>query len=388
MEKVKVKGKYFFGHPWIYSRKIVETGDARPGDSVLVYTTKGKFIGSAIYNSNSMLALRVYSRGHVEFDHPFIKERIYKALEYRKSVYPEANSFRVVFGESDYLPGLIVDKYNRGLVFQILSLGVEKKKREVINALVDVFNPEFVFEKNDSLKRKDEGLEPMKRVVYGELEGPVEIEENGLRFLVDVENGQKTGFFLDQRENRAIVRKYARDVESALDLFSYTGGFTLNLLKAGVKRVFSVDRSSAAIKMLEENVKLNGFDPAQVITFKKEVDDFLNEMLFSGEKFDLVIVDPSAFTHKRRSKENAKRGYVAVHEGVLSVLKPGGIVFTFSCSQYIGEDDLLDSFYQAAKNQGREFFILEKLIQAKDHPILLGFPESFYLKGFVLKEVT
>jgi len=387
MEKVKVKGKYFFSHPWIYSKKIVETGDARPGDSVLVYTTKGKFVGSAIFNPNSTLALRVYSRGHVEFDYPFIKERIYKALEYRKSVYPKANSFRVVFGESDYLPGLIIDKYGHGLVFQILSLGVERKKKELINALVDIFDPEFIFEKNDSLKRKEEGLEPVKRVVYGELSGPVEIEENGLKFLVDVENGQKTGFFLDQRENRAIVRRFARNVESALDLFSYTGGFTLNLLKAGVKRVFAVDRSSAAIKMLEENVRLNGFDPERVITFKKDVDDFLNEMLFSGEKFDLVIVDPPAFTHKRRSKENAKKGYVALHQGVLSVLKPGGIVFTFSCSQYIGEEDLLDTFYQAAKSQEREFFILEKLIQAKDHPVLLGFPESFYLKGFVLKEI-
>ncbi len=388
MEKVKVKGKYFLGHPWIYSKKVVETGNARPGDSVLVYTTKGRFIGSAIFNPNSTLALRVYSRGHVEFDYPFIKERIYKALEYRKKIYPDADSFRVVFGESDYLPGLIVDKYNKGFVFQILSLGVERKKREIINALVDVFDPEFIYEKNDSLKRKDEGLEPVKRVVYGELSGPIEIQENGLKFLVDIENGQKTGFFLDQRENRAIVRKYARDVENALDLFSYTGGFTLNLLKAGVKRVFAVDRSSTAIKILEENVRLNGFDSTRVITFKKEVDDFLNEMLFAGEKFDLVIVDPPAFTHKRRSKENARKGYIALHDGVLNVLKPGGMVFTFSCSQYIGEDDLLDSFYQAARKYGREFYVLEKLIQAKDHPILLGFPESFYLKGFVLKEVN
>ncbi len=386
MEKVRVKGKYYFGHPWIYSKKIVETGDARPGDSVLVYTTRGRFVGSALFNPGSTLALRIYSRSYVEFDYPFIKERIFRANEYRASIYPDANSYRVVFGESDYLPGLIVDRYANGLVFQILSLGVERKKKEVINALIDIFDPEFIYEKNDSLKRRDEGLEPVKRLVYGVLEEPVEIEENGIKYLVDIENGQKTGFFLDQRENREIVRRYARGVESALDLFSYTGGFTLNLLKAGVKRVFAVDRSSTAISLLEENVRLNGFDSSRVITFKKEVDEFLNEMLFAGEKFDLVVVDPPAFTHKRRSRENAIRGYVALHEGVLRVLKKGGTVFTFSCSQYIGEEELLESFYQAAKNSGREFFIVEKLIQAKDHPVLLGFPESFYLKGFVLKE--
>ena len=387
MEKVRVKGKYYFGHPWIYSKKVVETGDARPGDSVLVYTTRGKFVGSALFNPNSTLALRVYSSSYVEFDYPFIKERIFKAREYRESIYPGASAYRVVFGESDYLPGLIVDKYGDGLVFQIFSLGVEKKKREVINALVDVFNPAFIYEKNDSLKRNDEGLQPIKRLVYGELSGPVEIEENGIKFLVDIENGQKTGFFLDQRENRAIVRKYAKGVEKALDLYSYTGGFTLNMLQAGAERVFAVDRSSTAIKLLEENVKLNGFDHTRVITFHKEVDDFLNEMLFSQEKFDLIIVDPPAFTHKRRSKENAIRGYIGLHDGVLRVLKPGGVVFTFSCSQYVGEEDLLDSFYQAARNQRRQFYVLEKLIQAKDHPILTGFPESFYLKGFVLKEV-
>ncbi len=388
MEKVKVKGKYYFGHPWIFSKKLVETGDAKPGDSVLVYTTKGRFVGSALFNPESTLALRIYSRGHVEFDYPFIKERIFKAKEYREKIYPDARSYRVVFGESDYLPGLIVDKYENGLVFQILSLGVEKKKKDVINALIDVFDPDFIYEKNDSQKRKEEGLELIKRVVYGTLEGPIEIEENGIRFLVDIENGQKTGFFFDQRENRQIVRKFAGGVESALDLFSYTGGFTLNLLKAGVKRIFAVDRSSTAISLLERNVELNGFDPSRVITFKKEVDDFLNEMLFAGEKFDLVVVDPPAFTHKRRSRENAIKGYVALHEGVLRVLKEGGTVFTFSCSQYIGEEELLESFYQAARNVGREFYVLEKMIQAKDHPILLGFPESFYLKGFVLKEVV
>ena len=387
MEKVRVKGKYYFGHPWIYSKKLVETGDARPGDSVLVYTTKGKFVGSALFNPNSTLALRIYSESYVEFDYPFIKERIFRAREYRESLYPGATSYRVVFGESDYLPGLIVDKYGDGLVFQILSLGVERKKQEVINALVDVFDPAFIFEKNDSLKRKDEGLPPIKRVVYGELPELVEIEENGVKFLVDIENGQKTGFFLDQRENREIVRKSGKDIEKALDLFSYSGGFTLNLLKAGAKKVFAVDRSSTAIELLEKNIELNGFESSRVITFRKDVDDFLNEMLFSQEKFDLIIVDPPAFTHKRRSKENAIRGYIALHDGVLRVLKPGGVIFTFSCSQYVGEAELLDSFYQAAKNHGRKFNILEKLIQAKDHPILVGFPESFYLKGFVLKEV-
>ncbi len=388
MNKVTIKGKkWHFFHPWVYSKDLVDPGDAQPGDCVLVYTTKGHFVGSAFYNPNSKIALRFYSRERREFDYHFVREKILKALEWRRSLYPGETSFRLLFGESDGVPGLVVDLYGRGIVIQVLSLGVEKRKRDVVDALIDVLNPEFVFERGESTLRAEEGLPQESRLHYGDIPQELIIKVNGIKYLVDIQVGQKTGFFFDQRDNREIVASYAKG-EKALDLFCYTGGFTLHLLKAGIKKVYAVDRSEGALSILKRNVELNGFEPDRVVIIEKEAFQFMDEMMLSGIKFEVIVIDPPSFAKKRKQVEEALSGFRVLHDRAIRLLEPGGIIATFSCSHYITPDDLEESFRTPAMKIGRNFVIVERLYQAKDHPILLGFKESEYLKGFLFKEIV
>lgn len=389
MQKVVVKGRDFeiALHPWIYSKRVMDVGEAVPGDTVLVYSTRGKFLGSAIYNPKSKIALRFYSKEKVELDYFLIKERIMRAEKIRKVLYPHDNAYRMVFGECDGIPGLVIDRYNEGFVIQILSIGIEKRKRKVVEALVDLFDPTFIYEKSDAVSRKEEGLPEREGLIYGSLPNPLVIEISGIKYKVDLVSGQKTGFFFDQRENRIIVEKYAKGVHLALDLFSYTGGFTLHLLRAGAKKVYAVDRSRKALELLVENLELNGFEPSRVVIFEKDVFDFLDEMILTGEQFEFVVIDPPSFTHKKEGVESALKGYRTIHDRAIRLLSPGGIIATFTCAHYITGDDLLGTFWSASKALGRSFYLFERLYQSKDHPVLLGFSESEYLKGFLLGDV-
>jgi 23S rRNA (cytosine1962-C5)-methyltransferase len=390
MRKVVVKGKDFdvAMHPWIYSKRVVDAGEAEPGEAVLVYSTKGKLLGSAIYNPKSKIALRLYSRERAEMDYYFIKERIMRAEKIRRVLYPEDNAYRMVFGECDGIPGLVVDRYNTGFVIQILSIGIERRKRDVVEALVDLFDPEFIYEKSDAVSRREEGLPEREGILYGSLPDPLIIQVSGIKYKVDLVSGQKTGFFFDQRDNRIIVERYAKNKHLALDLFSYTGGFTLHLLRAGVKKVYAVDRSKRALKLLQENLELNGFDPSRVVIFEKDVFDFLDEMILTGEQFDFIIIDPPSFTHKREGVESALKGYRTIHDRAIRLLSPEGLIATFTCAHYVTGEDLLGTFWAASKALGRPFYLFERLHQSKDHPVLLGFSESEYLKGFLLGEVN
>ncbi len=372
-------------HPWIYSKRVADPGDAQPGDDVLVYNTRGEFIGSYLYNPNSILTLRRYSRRQEPLDFIAIKDRLYRAYELRKYLFrgTSETSYRVVFGESDALPGLIVDKYDKGLVFQITTLGMEKRREWVVKALEDVFQPEFLVEKSDSSGRREEGLPPRTEVVFGTVEGPLTIEVEGIRYRVHLLEGNKTGFFFDQRYNRLRLTRWAKG--RALDLFSYTGGFTLHLLKGGVKKVFAVEINLNHLNLLKENVTLNGFDLNRVVTFHKDVFHFLDEMLLSGESFDVIVLDPPAFTHKRGGKSGALRGYRLLHDRVLRLLAPGGFLATFSCSMHVSDRDLLESVERSARALKRQLVVIERFQQSPDHPILLGFPESEYLKGWLLR---
>ncbi len=386
MKRVTVKGraKDYLTHPWIFSGKVVEDGGAAPGEAVLVYTTKGVFLGSAIYNPKSKIALRFYSRAKEELDYIAIKNRIYNAHLRRSRVIRKEKSYRIVFGESDDLPGLIIDRYGSGFSIQIISIGMEYRRGHIVDALVDLFNPEFIYEHSDSALRKEEGLPPRSELVHGELPDEVIIESAGMKYIVDIAGGQKTGFFFDQRNNRRIVEFYSRGASKGLDLFSYTGSFALHMLKGGVEIVYAVDRSASALELLKKNAELNGFERKRIVTFNKDAFDFLDEMALTSEKFDFIVLDPPSFTRKRSKVREALKAYRVLHEKAIALLNDGGFIATFSCAMYVGRDELLDSFYQAARKMRKNFYVLEHLHQAKDHPVLLGFPESEYLKGFLL----
>lgn len=374
--------------PWVFKRQVKRVdSDLRAGEFCAVFSEKGQFLGSAIFNSNANVILRFYSRKEEPLDYSLIKSLVERALNYRKTHIPDEDSFRVVFGESDNLPGLIVDKYERGIVFQIHSLGLEKRRKDVIDALIDLFEPDFLLEKSESFARREEGLTNRTELIKGEIPQDFKISQLGIAYRVDLLQGQKTGFYFDQRENRKRVEFYAKGKKKGLDLFSYTGGFTLHMLRAGVNKVYSVDRSERALEFLKENVEMNSFEKNRVITFTKDVFDFLDEMIFANEKFDVIVIDPPAFAKGKKGFEGALKGYTLLHDRALRLLEDGGSLATFTCSQAVSGEDLLMTVERAAEKLGKNLFVLEILGQPEDHPILLGFPPSHYLKGFILQTV-
>ena len=385
MKRVVVKGRPGQLHPWIYSKRIVDAGDAEPGDAVAVYNTRGQFLGSYLFNPRSVLALRRYSLKEEPLDYLAIKERLFRALEYRQFLFRRTRetAYRWVHSEADGLPGLVVDRYERGVVFQINALGMERRRGDLLKALEDLLEPEFIVEKSDTAGRREEGLEPREGVVRGEVPEPLVITVAGMRYRVDLLGGNKTGFFLDQRENRRVMEAWARG--RALDLFAYTGGFTLHLLRGGARQVYAVEGNPANADLIRVNAELNGLDPGRVVVFRKNVFDFVEEMLLAGEQFDVIVLDPPAFTHRRGARSGALKGYRMLHDRVIRLLRPQGLVATFSCATHVSDQDLLESFQRAAESLKRPFRVVHQFQQAPDHPVLLGFPESRYLKGWLFQ---
>ena len=388
MKRVVVKGPAGRLHPWIYGKRIVDPGDAEPGDAVAVYNTRGRFLGSFLYNPRSVLALRRYSLKEEPLDYLTLKERLYRALEYREFLFRRTRetAYRWVHSEADSLPGLVVDRYETGVVFQINSLGMERRRADLLKALEDLLAPVFIVEKSDTAGRREEGLAPREEVVQGEVPEPLEITVAGVRYRVNLLGGNKTGFFFDQRDNRKVMETWARG--RALDLFAYTGGFTIHLLKGGARRVYAVEGNPAHADLIQQNVELNGLDPARVVVFRKNVFDFVEEMLLAGEQFDVIVLDPPAFTHSRQARQGALKGYRLLHDRVIRLLRPGGLVATFSCAAHVSDQDLLASFQKAAETLGRPFRVVHRFRQAPDHPVLLGFPESEYLKGWLFQALS
>jgi 23S rRNA (cytosine1962-C5)-methyltransferase len=377
----KGEARVLRGHPWVFRSDVVSAKGATPGAVVRVAGPRGRPLGFAFYSSRSEVRLRLLERG-ASLSETFLAERLAAAARWREAVAPGAAACRLVHGEGDGLPSLVVDRYGEHLVVQTLSQGTEARKDEIVGALVDLLHPRGILERNDPRVRALEGLEPRVGLLHGEVPDTVEVEEAGLRFEADLWRGQKTGLFLDQRENRLAAKGYARG--RVLDAFTYNGGFGLHA--AGVSdEVLAVDVSAEAVARVRANASRNGLQ--NVTAVEANVFDLLREKDEQGERFDTVILDPPAFAKSRAAVEKARRGYKEINLRALKILWPGGCLVTCSCSYHVHESDLEEILAAAAADAGATVDVVEKRRQARDHPVLLGVPETYYLKCFVLRKL-
>lgn len=366
------------GHPWVFRSDIARVeGRHEPGDVVKVVSHKGKVLGMALYNPQSQIALRMMSLKEEAIDAAFIFEKVKRAVDYRKK-FADLKSCRLIFAESDGLPAMIVDGFGDVLVMQCLSLGMERFKADVVNALIELVHPAGIFERNDVPVRALEGLELKKGLLYGRVPERVEMSENGVRFLVDVIEGQKTGFFLDQKENRAAIAPFAKDAR-VLDCFTHTGSFALHAGHYGAKDVLGVDISAHACAVAQENAALNNLCDTVRFT-EANAFDFLRAQYDAKEQYDMVILDPPAFTKIRSAVEGATRGYKEINLRAMKLLRDGGFLVTCSCSQHILPGPFLDIVKDAAKDARVQLRQIEYRTQGRDHPILPAAPETQYLK--------
>ena len=383
--KIRSSRRLLSGHLWIFSNEV--TGSLKgfqKGELVEVLDHSGGFLGIGYVNPNSLIAIRLLSRRKIAIDVEFFKRRISEALAYRKMVYPDENSFRVVFSDSDLLPGLIVDKFGNILVVQILTAGMEALKDMIFIALKSVLNPDVIVIKNDSPFRHLEGLETETYVLEGELKAPVIIEENGYRFEIDILGGQKTGFFLDQRENRIAFSRLVKG-GAGVDLFSYVGAWGIRLASKA-EHVICVDSSKNAVNLIKNNAALNRVsDKVEVLC--DDVFDFLNRERNEKRKYDFIVLDPPAFVKSRATLKRAISGYRAVNANAMLILKKGGLLATSSCSHLISPEGFLEILQYAAKVTNRYLRVIEFRSQAKDHPFLVGMPETRYLKCAILQVI-
>lgn len=373
------------GHPWIYKTEIDHIeGEYEPGGIVDVYDYKKNFIGRGYINLKSMISIRLLTYDRDELiNEEFFKKRISNAWEYRKKIMKDLNSCRVIFGEADFLPALIVDKFGNYLVIQTLSLGMERYKNLIVDILVELLKPKGIYERNDVSVREIEGLPKTKGYLYGNFNTIQQFEENGVKFWVDLENGQKTGYFLDQKENRAAIKKYVKEAD-VLDCFSHTGSFSVHALHYGAKSVETVDISQAALDIAKKNVELNGYLDRCHFTCDNAF-DLLKKYDEGKKKFDVVILDPPAFTKSKETVKDAIRGYKEINLRAMKIINEGGFLITCSCSQHISPDTFLDIIKDAAYDTHKNIRLIEKRTQSKDHPILLASNETEYLKCLILQ---
>jgi 23S rRNA (cytosine1962-C5)-methyltransferase len=370
------------GHLWVY-RSDIRTAEAGPGAVVHVREERGKFLGQAFYSDKSQIAIRLLTRQDVTVDRAFFAERIRQAAEYRKSVVRDTDAFRLVYSEADLLPSLIVDRYGDYLCMQNLSQATERLKGDFVEILREQFSPKGIYERNDPKVRLLEGLAQRLGVAWGDVPSQIEAQENSLSFLYDLAGGQKTGSFLDQRENHAAARRYASG--DALDCFSYQGGFALTIARA-CRRVEGIELSQQALHAAERNQRLNGIEN---VTFREaNAFDILKQYDEAKRRFDIVILDPPAFAKNRDSIPAAERGYKEINLRALKILKPGGYLVTCSCSYHISEAQFLQILADAATDANRVLSVCERRTQAQDHPILLTMPETMYLKCLIARVIA
>ncbi len=385
------------GHPWIYGSEIkdMEEGIA-PGDMVKVLSSKGKFVGTGFYNPHSKITIRIFStNANDRFDDAFWKRRAAYAVDYRLQVMrkEDYDCYRLVFGEADQLPGMTVDRFGDVLSVQVLSLGMEKRKHLFLDGLIEVLRERnlpvsCIYERNDVKIRELEGMEQYKGFYHSPLLAPeeektlVDIVENGIRYTVDVENGQKTGFFLDQKFNRLAAASIARG-RHVLDCFTHTGAFALNAAKGGAASVTALDISEEAVHMAAHNGIINGL-PIQAV--RADVFDFLTELdRTKNHEYDYIILDPPAFTKSGRTVHEAFRGYKEINYRAMKILPRGGYLATCSCSHFMGEELFVKMVKEAARDAGVTLRQIEFRQQAPDHPILMTVPETYYLKFFLFQ---
>lgn len=367
------------GHPWIFRSDVQDASQAQGGDIVHVVDQRGQHLGHAHYSSSSQIAVRMLMRSTEVAD---FGARIAAAQRFRRQVVTDSDAYRVVHAEADFLPALIVDRYGDCLAVQALNQGMDRALPEIVAALQEQFDPRAIVGRNDAAVRTLEELPREIRVLSGELDGPVTVNMNGFRMEADLMHGQKTGVFLDQRENYLAAALYGRG--KALDLFTCTGGFALHLART-CQTVEAVDSSETALATAKRNAGANGLDN---ISFR-EADAFeLLSSYSSGRRtFDTIVLDPPAFAKSRTQLDGAARGYKDINLRAMRLLPPGGILVTNSCSHHMSEAMLLDIAAQASLDAGRTMRVLERRTQAKDHPILLTVPETHYLKCVILQVV-
>jgi 23S rRNA (cytosine1962-C5)-methyltransferase len=375
-------------HPWVFSGAIESiNGSYRSGDTVAVRDTEGRFLAWAAYNPDSQISARVWSWNETEqIDEGFFRRKLAAAIEARRALHigQDSDGMRLVHGESDGLPGLIIDQYGDVLVLQLGSAGPERWRDTLADALQGLCSPACIYERSDSDGRELEGLPKRCGVLRGTLPDKVEVTEHGLRFAVDVASGQKTGFYLDQRDNRALTGALAQDKE-VLNCFCYTGGFSLYALRGGAKSVLSIDASEGALELARLNVALNGLDARKAEWQCADVFEALRKLRDQNRKFDLIVLDPPKFAPTAAFAEKAARAYKDINLLGFKLLRPGGLLFTYSCSGGISDELFQKIIAGAALDAGVDAQIVRKLHAAPDHPVLLSFPEGAYLKGLLLR---
>lgn len=370
------------GHSWVYANEVARIeGKDKNGSLASVYAHDGRFIGKGYINHASKILVRIFIRGDGVDDKDFYLSALKNADGYRRRL-GYKNCYRMVFAEADNLPALIVDKYGDYLVIQCLSLGIDLRKKLICECLIELFSPKGIYERSDVAVRKKEGLTEVKGLLYGEVPDYCEIEENGLKMLVDVKNGQKTGYFLDQKENRFAVRKYCAGAESVLDCFCNSGGFSLNAATVAGK-VVSCDISPLALKNVSDNARLNGIE--NITTLQGDVFEVLRDFRREKRQFDTVILDPPAFCKTADEVKDAYRGYKDINFTAMKLVKSGGFLITCSCSHYMTMPLFEKMLIEAARESGRRVRSVEVKTQAPDHPSLLCAEETQYLKFFVLQ---
>ncbi|MBQ2320408.1 MAG: class I SAM-dependent rRNA methyltransferase [Lachnospiraceae bacterium] len=379
------------GGMWIYDNEIASVmGSFEDGDIVIVHDFDGYPLGKGFINTNSKIRIRMMTRDvSQEIDEQFIRMRLRNAWEYRKKTV-DTGSCRVVFGEADFLPGIVIDKFSDVLVVQSLAMGIDRFKIQIVDLLKEILAEDGicirgVYERSDAKVRKQEGMERIKGFIGEEFDTEVEIVENGVRYYVDVADGQKTGFFLDQKYNRESIRKLCKGAK-VLDCFTHTGSFALNAGQAGAASVLGLDASELGVEQARKNAELNGL--SDIVKFEcADVFEKLPEFEAAGEKFDVVILDPPAFTKSRNSIKNAVKGYREINLRAMKLIKDGGYLATCSCSHFMDYELFTKTIGQAAQNVHKRLRQVEFRTQAPDHPILWAAGESYYLKFYIFQVV-
>lgn len=376
-------------HPWIFSGAIDSIKDVnKNGETVKIISGDGKILGHGSYSSQSQISVRVLSFNPDEIiDKDFFQKKVENAVALRKIFIDDSstNAYRIINAEGDSLPGIIVDRYDDFLVCQFLSAGSEYWKKDIVDILITQFNPTGIFERSDVAVREKEGLQQTTGVLFGKApEGLIEIIENGYKFFVDIIYGHKTGFYLDQRDNRKLLEKYSNGNE-ILNCFSFTGGFSLYALKSGASMVTNVDSSEEALSLAEKNFTLNGVDSSKYKNVNDDVFKYLRKLRDANQQFDVIVLDPPKFAESVSQVEKAGRGYKDINLLALKLLRKNGTLITFSCSGHIVTDLFNKIIVDAAADSGREVHILKYLTQSPDHTMLTSFPEGLYLKGLVCK---
>lgn len=362
-------------HPWIFSNEIQSKPEVAPGTIVEIRDPSGHLLGNGYYNNHTLIAVRILSY-HGPFE---LRSRIEKAYAFRRGLYREP-VYRLIYGESDALPGLIVDRYAQTLVAQILTAGMERLSQEILQHLIQIVQPDRILFRNDSSYRQLEGLAASVEWVYGSPAEEEVVEMDGISMIIS-HHGQKTGFFLDQRENRKRLFQYSSG-EKMLDVFSYSGAWALYGAKAGMKNIIALDSSAEALRLVQKNAELNS---VAIQTLEVDAFDFLRERYATPDRYDVIVLDPPAFCKSKKQLRQAWKGYLEINLRAMKLMKPGGILFTCSCSEPVTPDLFEEILRQAATDSGRRFLLREMRFQAPDHPVLLSFPESQYLKCAILQ---